>query len=125
MRDQQVTEPSGDGVTVTPELLEAVIRAVAAMFVPQQLPPTMPSPQAADFLTAKQFARRLGISHDTAQRLAIAGVLPRTVVCRGATRTTRRFPRRFTDEFAASGLGVANLAEFATAWLAQVSESAP
>jgi len=121
MREQRVSAPSTDGVTVTPELLEAVARAVAAVLVPQQRPPATPSPEEAqDFLTAKQFARRLGISHETVRRLAIAGVLPCTVVCRGARRTTRRYPRRFADEFAASGLDVAELAEFAAVWRIQV-----
>jgi excisionase family DNA binding protein len=126
MRDQRVSVPSADGVTVTPELLEAVARAVAAVLVPPPRPPAVPGPEeaAADFLTAKQFARRLGISHETVRRLAIAGVLPCTVVCRGAERTTRRFPRLFADEFAASGLDVADLAEFAARWRARVSGAA-
>jgi excisionase family DNA binding protein len=101
--DQQVSVPPA-GVTVTPELLEA------------------PGPEeAADFLTARQFARRLGISHETVRRLAIAGELPCTVVCRGARKTTRRYPRRFADEFAASGLDVADLAELTTRWRARVA----
>ena len=33
------------------------------------------------------------MSRETVRRLAIAGVLPHTVVCRGARQTTRRFPR--------------------------------
>ena len=60
MGDQQLGMP-GAGVTVTPELLEAVARAVAAVLVPQQPPPAAPSPEEApDFMTAKQFAQRLG-----------------------------------------------------------------
>jgi hypothetical protein len=125
MRDQRMSVPSGDGATVTPELLEAVARAVAAVLVPQPRPLAVPGPEeAADFLTAKQFAQRLGISHETVRRLAIAGVVPCTVVCRGARKTTRRFPRRFADDFAASGLDVADLAEFATMWRARVSGAA-
>ena len=80
--------------------------------------------QAADFLTAAQLARRLGVSRETVRRLAIAGALPHTVVCRGARKTTRRFPRRFADEFAASGLDVADLAAFAAAWRARVTAPA-
>ena len=34
-------------------------------------------------------------------RSKVAGALPHTVVCRGARKTTRRYPRRFADEFAA------------------------
>ena len=62
--------------------------------------------EPADFLTTGQFARRLSLSRETVRRLAIADVLPHAVVCRGARKTTRRFPRRFADDFAASGLDV-------------------
>ena len=80
--------------------------------------------EAADFLTAAQLARRLGVSRETVRRLAIAGALPHTVVCHGARKTTRRYPRRFADEFAASGLEVADLAAFAAAWRARVTAPA-
>jgi excisionase family DNA binding protein len=110
---------------VPPELLEVVARALAATFIP---PPRRPPPpdteQAADFLTAAQLARRLGISRETVRRLAIAGALPHTVVCQGARKTTRRYPRRFAEDFAASGLEVADLAAFAAAWRARVTASA-
>ena len=53
--------------------------------------------------------------------LAIAGALPHTVVCHGARKTTGRYPRRFAEEFAASGLEVADLAAFAAAWRARVT----
>ncbi len=107
---------------MTPELLEAVARAVAAVLVPQQPEPVSSRPEdAADFLTAKQFALRLGISRETVRRLSIAGVLPCTVMCRGSRQTTRRYPRRFADEFAASGLDVADLAEFTARWRARVT----
>jgi len=107
------------------ELLETVARALAAALIP---PPRQPEPpsaeQAADFLTAAQLARRLGVSRETVRRLAIAGSLPHTVVCRGTRKTTRRFPRRFADEFAASGLDVADLAAFAAQWRARVTAPA-
>ena len=83
-----------------------------------------PPPKEPDFLTAAQLAARLGVSRETVRRLAIAGTLPHTVVCRGARKTTRRFPRRFADEFAASGLDVAGLAAFADAWRARVTAPA-
>jgi excisionase family DNA binding protein len=107
---------------VPAELLETVARALAAAFIP---PPRQPEPpaadQAADFLTTAQLAQRLGVSRETVRRLAIAGTLPHTVVCQGARKTTRRYPRRFADEFAASGLEVADLAAFAAAWRARVT----
>ena len=107
---------------VPAELLEAVARALAAALIP---PPRRPPPpeteEGADFLTAAQLARRLGVSRETVRRLAIAGVLPHTVVCYGARKTTRRYPRRFAEEFAASGLEVADLAAFAAAWRARVT----
>jgi excisionase family DNA binding protein len=119
--DRPVSVPPAE-LTVTPELLEAVARALVAVLVPQQPQPAAFGPEeAADFLTARQFARRLGISHETVRRLAIAGELPCTVVCRGASKTTRRYPRRFADEFAASGLDVADLAEFTTRWRARAA----
>ena len=111
---------------VPPELLEAVARALAAALIP---PPRRPPPpeteeEPADFLTAAQLARRLGVSRETVRRLAIAGTLPHTVVCHGARKTTRRYPRRFAEEFAASGLEVADLAAFAAAWRARVTAPA-
>ena len=112
---------------VPPELLEAVARTLAAALIP---PPRRPPPpetgteEEADFLTAAQLARRLGVSRETVRRLAIAGALPHTVVCHGARKTTRRFPWRFAEEFAASGLEVADLAAFAAAWRARVTAPA-
>ena len=108
---------------VPPELLEAVAQALAAALIP---PPRRPPPpeteeEPADFLTAAQLARRLGVSRETVRRLAIAGTLPHTVVCHGARKTTRRYPRRFAEEFAASGLEVADLAAFAAAWRARAT----
>ena len=84
--------------------------------------PCLPSAgEAVDFLTAGQFAVRLGVSRETVRRLAIADVLPCTVVCRGSRKTTRRYPRRFADDFAASGQDVSDLAEFAARWRAQMA----
>jgi hypothetical protein len=66
----------------------------------------------------------LGPDETVLARLAIAGTLPHTVVCRGTRKTTRRYPRRFADEFAASGLEAADLAAFAAAWRARVTAPA-
>ena len=110
---------------VPPELLETVARALASVFIPPPRTPDSPSTEGpADFLTAAQLARRLGVSRETIRRLAIAGALPHTVVCQGARKTTRRYPRRFAEEFAASGLEVADLAAFAAAWRARVAAPA-
>ncbi|HEV3289482.1 MAG TPA: helix-turn-helix domain-containing protein [Streptosporangiaceae bacterium] len=107
---------------IPPELLERVARVLTAALVP---PPRQPAPstteQPPDFLTAAQLAARLGVSRETVRRLAIAGALPHIVVCRGARKTTRRYPRRFADDFAASGLDVADLAAFAAQWRARVT----
>jgi excisionase family DNA binding protein len=119
VRDQQLQAPSADAAAVPSELLEAVARAMVAALAP---PPTpAPGEGSADFLTTGEFARRLRLSRETVRRLAIADVLPHTVVCRGARKTTRRFPRRFADDFAASGLDVADLAGFAARWRASVA----
>ena len=120
MSDHQVTAPPAD-VAVPPQLLEAIARALVAALAPPPPPAVSGAGQAPDFLNSGQFARRLGISRETVRRLAIAKVLPCTVVCQGARKTTRRFPRRFADEFAASGLDVAELAEFAARWRARGS----
>jgi excisionase family DNA binding protein len=117
--DQQVTASVNEG-PVPPGLLEALARAVVAALSPQPVSDSR-GEDAADFLTASEFARRLGVSRETVRRLAIAGVLPHTVVCRGARQTTRRFPRRFVDDFAASGTDVADLAGFAQRWRARVA----
>jgi excisionase family DNA binding protein len=110
---------------VPPELLEAVARALAAALIPAPRAPDPPSAdERADFLTAAQLARRLGVSRETVRRLAIAGALPHTIVCQGARKTTRRYPRRFAEEFAASGLELADLAAFAAAWRARVAAPA-
>ncbi|HTQ95061.1 MAG TPA: helix-turn-helix domain-containing protein [Streptosporangiaceae bacterium] len=122
MQPNTATDHYDTDPPVPPELLEAVARALAAALIP---PPRRPAPSetedSADFLTAAQLARRLGISRETVRRLAIAGVLPHTVVCQGARKTTRRYPRRFADEFGASGLDTADLAAFAVAWRTRVT----
>jgi excisionase family DNA binding protein len=110
-----------DRPPVPAELLETVARALAAALIPRPRLPEPPAAKEPDFLTAAQLAIRLGVSRETVRRLAIAGALPHTVVCRGARKTTRRFPRRFADDFAASGLDTDSLAGFAAAWRARVT----
>src|SRR6476659_9568302 len=83
---------------VPPELLETVARALAAALIPPPRQPPPPDPaQAADFLSAAQLAGRLGISRETVRPLPIAGTLPHTVVCHGAPKTPRSYPRRFAE----------------------------
>ena len=122
MTDQHATAPH-DGAAARPELLEALTQLLATLSPPPQPAPSLAG-DVADFLTTGQIARRLGVSRETVRRLAIAGALPHTVVCRGARKTTRRYPRRFAEEFAASGLEVADLAAFAAAWRARVTAPA-
>ena len=118
MRDEQLRVPPEQGPAVRPELLEALARVLAALAPPQ---PAASADDAADFLTPNQIAKRLGVSRETVRRLAIADVLPHTVVCQGKKKTTRRFPARFANDFAASGLDVADLAGFADRWRARVA----
>jgi excisionase family DNA binding protein len=106
---------------VPPELLETAARALAALIPPPRQPSPSGTDESPDFLTAAQLAQRLGVSRETVRRLAIAGALPHTVVCRGSRKTTRRYPRRFADDFAASGLDTADLATFAAQWRARVT----
>ncbi len=112
------TDPP-DPPPIPAELLETVARALAAALIPHPRQPEPPTAQEPDFLPAAQLAARLGVSRETVRRLAIAGTLPHTVVCRGTRKTTRRFPRRFADDFASSGLDAADLAAFADAWRAR------
>ena len=123
MTDERVEVPL-PGAALPPELLEALARGVAAAFAPPQPAPAIAG-QTADFLTAGQFAGRLGVSRETVRRLAIADVLPCTVVCRGSRKTTRRYPRRSADDFAASGQDVSDLAEFAVRWRARMASAGP
>jgi len=118
--DHDLTGPL-NGAPVPPELLEALARGVAAALAPRPAP--VGPEETTDFLTAGQFAQRLGVSRETVRRLAIANVLPFTVVCRGSRKTTRRYPRRFADEFAASDLDVTDLAEFAAQWRARMARA--
>ena len=120
MADHDLTGPL-NGAPVPPELLEALARGVAAALAPRPAPSG--TEETTDFLTAGQFARRLGVSRETVRRLAIANVLPFTVVCRGSRKTTRRYPRRFVDDFAASGLDVTDLAEFAARWRTRMARA--
>jgi len=120
VRDQPSSAlPSPDN-PMPPGFLEALARAVMTVFSPPPVPDSGAG-DGADFLTAAEFARRLGVSRETVRRLAIADVLPHTVVCRGARQVTRRFPRRFADDFAASGGETADLAGFAERWRARVA----
>ena len=123
MTDERVGVPLA-GAALPPALLEALARGVAAAFAPPQPAPSAAG-EAVDFLTAGQFAVRLGVSRETVRRLAIADVLPCTVVCRGSRKTTRRYPRRFADDFAARGQDVSDLAEFAVRWRARMASAGP
>jgi excisionase family DNA binding protein len=118
-----LTDPPGRS-PIPAELLETVALALAAALIPHPRQPEPPAAKEPDFLTAAQLAARLGLSRETVRRLAIAGALPHTVVCRGPRKTTRRFPRRFADEFAASGLDTGSLAAFSAQWRARVTAPA-
>jgi excisionase family DNA binding protein len=123
VRDQPSPALPSPDVPVPPGLMEALARAVVAVLSPPPRPAADAAENATDFLTASEFARRLGVSRETVRRLAIADVLPHTVVCRGARQVTRRFPRRFADDFAASGADAADLAGFAERWRARAAEA--
>jgi excisionase family DNA binding protein len=117
---QQMAAPSLQAAAVPPELLEALARALMAVLAPPPPPAPSYAEEAADFLTAGQLAKRLGVSRETVRRLAVADVLPHMVVCEGRKQTTRRFPRRFADDFARSGLAVKDVAGFAARWRANL-----
>jgi hypothetical protein len=118
---------TGGAVAVPPELAVAVEEAVARAFtavLARLLPPDAAGAGDGgedEFLTGQQFARRLGVSAEMVRRMAVAGELPWTEMSRGAVKTMRRYPRRFADEFAVSGLG---LREFAARWAARAGRAA-
>ena len=95
--DQRVNVPL-TGTAVPVELLEAVARGVVAAFAPPQPAPSAAG-EAVDFLTAGQFAVRLGVSRETVRRLAIADVLPCTVVCRGSQEDDPPVPAAVRGRF--------------------------
>jgi excisionase family DNA binding protein len=119
-----------DGVVLLPEVLEAVVRAVAAGLAPQrsQLPGRSAGKDAgpSPLLTVKQAAALMGVSRMTVIRLADAGELPCVVVCRGARQKLRRFPRAPIEELAARGGAGAlvDLKEFTAQWLASIAAQA-
>ncbi len=111
---------------VPPDVLEAVVRAVAAALAPQpaaelQRADAGPSPM----LTVKQTAALMGMSRMTVIRKADAGELPCVVVCRGARQKMRRFPAAAIEELAARGTrGQVDLKEYTAQWLASVADRA-
>ena len=82
MADHQLTGPVSG--TMPPELLEALARGVAAALAPPQPAPSSRE-QTTDFLTAGQFALRLGVSRETVRRLA--PTWPTVPAPNGAART--------------------------------------
>ena len=117
------TDPPGRP-PVPAELLETVARALAAALIPRSPAARTARRQGAglpDRRAARRPARRLpGDGPAARDRRDVAAYC----VCRGTRKTTRRFPRRFADDFAASGLDVADLAAFAAAWRARITAPA-
>lgn len=68
MSGQQVKAPPAE-IAVPPQLLEATARTLVAALAPPSQPVTSGGKEATDFLTARQFARRLGISRETVRRM--------------------------------------------------------
>src|SRR5262249_13147323 len=101
-------QPGRDSLThaaaVPPELLEALARGVAAAFAPPPAPAGWTEPRV--FVTAGRFAGGRGFPREGGGGLATANVLPSRGGGGGSRKTPRRYPRRFADEFAASGLDV-------------------
>ncbi len=127
MHDQASLPAAHPPAGVPPDVLEAVVRAVAAALAPQpaaelQRADAGPSPM----LTVKQVAALLGLSRMTVIRKADAGELPCVVICRGARQKLRRFPRAAVEELAARGgaSGRVDLKEYTAQWLASVAGDA-
>ena len=121
MTDERAVVPL-PGAGLPPELLEALARGVAAAFAPPQ-PPARGGGGAGfpDRRAVRGPAGGLpgdGPSAGDRRRAAVHGGVP------GERKTTRRYPRRFADDFAASGQDVTDLAEFAARWRARMMTAA-
>ncbi len=129
MHDQASLPAAPLPAGVPPQVLEAVVRAVAAALAPQ--PPAAGAAPAgqeagpAPMLTVKQTAALLGLSRMTVIRKADAGELPCVVVCRGRRQKLRRFPKAPVEELAARGAGAqVDLKQFTDRWLASMAAQA-
>jgi excisionase family DNA binding protein len=113
---------SADGVVAMPEVLEAVIRALAAALASNGTQLAQPGEPAdgKPLLDMEETAELLGVSRMTVARMADEGRLPSVVIRRGRVQKTRRIPRAFVDQMIADACAGAkvDMEKYAAAWLA-------
>jgi excisionase family DNA binding protein len=119
---------SAGSLVPVPDVLEAVIRALAGALNPGAQPAR--SAQPADdkpLLDLEETAELLGVSRMTVARMADDGRLPSVVIRRGRVQKTRRIPRAFVDRIVADACagGHVDMGEYAAAWLAEHASAPP
>jgi excisionase family DNA binding protein len=113
---------SVDGVATMPDVLEAVIRALAAALASSGAHPAPPVDPVGGkpLLDLEEAAELLRVSRMTVARMVDEGRLPSVIVRRGRVQKTRRIPRAFVDQMIADACAGAqvDMEEYAAAWLA-------
>jgi excisionase family DNA binding protein len=119
---------SADSAVLLPDVLEAVIRALAGALT-SGAQPTRSSDPADDrpLLDVEETAELLRVSRMTVTRMADEGRLPSVVIRRGRVQKTRRIPRAFVDRIVADASGGAqvDMEEYTAAWLAEHPPAQP
>jgi excisionase family DNA binding protein len=119
---------SADRAVLLPDVLEAVIRALAGALTSGAQPARSSDPaDDRPLLDLEETAELLGVSRMTVTRMADEGRLPSVVIRRGRVQKTRRIPRAFVDRIVADASGGAqvDMEEYTAAWLAEHASAQP
>jgi excisionase family DNA binding protein len=119
---------SADSAVLLPDVLEAVIRALAGALTSGAQPARSFDPaDDRPLLDLEETAELLGVSRMTVTRMADEGRLPSVVIRRGRVQKTRRIPRAFVDRIVADASGGAqvDMEEYTAAWLAEHASAQP
>jgi excisionase family DNA binding protein len=119
---------STGSLVLVPDVLEAVIRALAGALTPGALSAQSDEPaEDRPLLDLEETAELLGVSRMTVARMADEGRLPPVVIRRGRVQKTRRIPRAFVDRIVADACAGAqvDIEEYAAAWLAEHASAQP
>jgi excisionase family DNA binding protein len=113
---------SADSPVLLPNMLEAVIRALAGALASGDQPAVSSDGLGGrPLLDLEETAEILGVSRMTVARMVDEGRLPSVIVRRGRVQKTRRIPRAFVERMIADACAGAQvkLEEYAAAWLAE------
>ena len=119
---------SADSAVLLPDVLEAVIRALAGALTSGAQPARSSDPaDDRPLLDLEETAELLRVSRMTVTRMADEGRLPSVVIRRGRVQKTRRIPRAFVDRIVADASGGAqvDMEEYTAAWLAEHAPAQP